>query len=428
MWLVFVSAAGTIVSIVWVLATRRHVLAIGDAFVFRGQASLIVNGGGWFVSPFPPFAPSAYHPPLWTLVLAAADAIGLKSYLSQLLVACVLGGGAIFMTGMAGREVAGQRAGLIAAAIAVVYPNYWMNEGTGLSETLVLLLVASVVFMAVRLWHKPSFVRVGILGFLCALAALTRSEQVLLIAVVLVPLTVVLRGLSLRRRLGLATAGVLVGLFTLGPWVGFNLTRFDHPVFLSGNLGATLAAANCRYAYYGHHIGYADLRCPTVSQQGGDESTIDARERAVAFGYMRKHLSRVPVVMVARVGREFGLYDPLGQIHLDATFESRPLIPAEIGLFMYYAMAIASVFGAIVLKRRGIMLVPFAGLLFEVVLSAMLAIGATRYRVPLEVGLAVLTAVTIDYMFVGVGASPRRAGAHSASSGVLRSNTGSMDG
>jgi hypothetical protein len=63
---------------------------------------------------------------------------------------------------------------------------------------------------------------------------------------------------------------------------------------------------------------------------------------------------------------------------------------------MYYVMAVTSVVGFFSLRRRGVTVVPFVGLLIEVVLTAVLLYGTTRFRTPLEVGLVVLTAVVVD--------------------------------
>ena len=151
-------------------------------------------------------------------------------------------------------------------------------------------------------------------------------------------------------------------------------------------------------SYYGTLVGYGDLRCVyDLHTRPGDESSFDVQARAAAIRYMKRHLSRVPLVVAARVGREFGLFDPFNQIRdVDAVFESRQLIPAETGLWTYYLLMIASLFGAVTLRRRRITLVPFLGILVEVVLSAAASIGSTRYRVPFEVALVVLAAVAID--------------------------------
>jgi len=399
LWLTLISVAGLAVNVTYVLLTKRHVVPVGDAAYYHGLANLMAEGKGWFE--WGPNYQTAFHPPLWTLVLEAAAVIGLKSYLAQLLWACLVGAGAVFVTGLAGREVAGPRVGLIAAAIAAVYPNYWLNSGSGLTETLVLLIVAAVVLVSFQLWHRPSFPKAVALGILCGLAALTRPELVLLVLVVLLPVVLVIRTVTLRRRLALAVAGVLAALFIMAPWVGFNLTRFSHPVFVTTDLGVTLRAANNGKAYGTSYLGYWALLYQDTQGLSGDESADNDELLHNALHYIKAHETRLPVVMAARVGRELGLYAPFGQIDIDHFIEgSRPLVPAQVGLFMYYIMLVTSGFGAFVLKRRAVTLVPFVGLLIAVVLQAALVYGITQFRVPLEVALVVLTAVFVESVLV----------------------------
>ena len=405
-WLTIVSVASLIPPVVWILADNPHATPTGDAFYFHWQAAFIANGAGWFISPSAYLLhhaaiQSAEHPPLWVMILALADAVGVKSFLSQRLLTCLVGAAAVFVTGLAAREVAGPRVGLIAAAIAAIYPNYWMNSTTGLSETLLLLLVAAVVLESYRFWHGPSIARAAILGALCALAALARSEQTLLIVVVLIPVALVLQNVTLRKRLTFAGVGVTTAVLLIAPWVGFNLARFNQPVLMSDDLGGTLAFANCRESFYGRSIGFGDFKCLSAAQVGasGDESQQDAHLRRFALHYINAHSTRLPVVMTARVGRELGFSLPLQQIRLDVQLSSRPLWPAWIGLYMYYCLLIGAVFGTIIIRRRRTTLVPFVGLLVEVVAAAMITFGATRYRAPLEVGLVVLAAVAVDALW-----------------------------
>jgi 4-amino-4-deoxy-L-arabinose transferase-like glycosyltransferase len=321
---------------------------------------------------------------------------------------CVLGAVAVFVTGLAGREVAGPRVGLIAAAIAAVYPNYWINDTNGLSETLVILLVALTVLAAYRLWRQPSLGKALWLGAACALAGLTRAEQTLLVVTVLIPVALVIKKVSWRQRLTYAGAGVVVAVLMIAPWVGFNLSRFSKPVYMSDDLGGTLAFANCRAAFYGRNIGFGDFKCLTAAQRGssGDESAVDAHNREVALHYINVHLDRLPYVMLVRVGREFGFYRPLAQVGLDVELSSRPRIPDEVGLYMYYALVVGAVSGAILVRRRGKTLVPLGGLLLEVLLATVITFGATRYRAPLEVGLVVLSAVAVDGLWRRVTRGP----------------------
>jgi len=153
-----------------------------------------------------------------------------------------------------------------------------------------------------------------------------------------------------------------------------------------------------------------------------DESVSDAHLRRVAVDYIKGHVSRLPVVVAARVGREFGFYVPFRQLHREARDANRPIGPATVGLFMYYALVVGALYGARVLRRRGVTLVPFGALLVEVVATAMLTVGATRYRVPLEVALVILSAVAVDRLLerrrrVGGTVGAQSAGAPASVSG-----------
>ena len=422
-WLVAltgVSILGLAIRVVYVLVSKYHAhIPFNDSFYFHYQANLLVEGTGWFINPSTYFfehhqlVQAADHPPMWTLVLAGAAAIGLKGYVSQLFWGCVVGAGAVFVTGLAGRRVAGPRSGIFAAGIAAVYPNYWLNDGLGMSETLVLLVIAVALLWSFRLLQRPGWFNAAALGFFCALGALTRSELALLVVLLLLPVCLGLRGISYRRRAALFGTGLLTALVTVSPWVGFNLSRFSHTELLSNELGVTLVCANNAATYHGHLLGYWQGSCTNKIETHGDESAQDGEYRHIAFRFIKHHEGRIPAVVLARVGRELGLFHPLGQIDLDHYLEYRPLAPAVVGLFLYYAMAMASIGGAVNLRRRsgGISLVPFIGIFIGVIVAAALTYGNTRFRTPFEVVLVVLTGVFLDAILAGrrlrlPGASP----------------------
>ncbi len=411
-WLTLISVGALVPPVIWILTRKLHSSPTGDAWYFHWQASFIANGTGWFISPgaylfHHAVVQSALHPPFWVLVLAFADKIGLTSYPAQLFGTSVLGAGAVFVTGLAAREVAGKRAALIAAGIAALYPNYWINYALGLSETLVLLLVAAVILTSFKLWRDPTVSKAIALGVLCGLAALTRAEQVLLIVVLLVPLTLVLRGLDLRIRIRYAAIGTLAAVVVMAPWLGFNLSRFTDNTYFSNDSGSTLAMSNCRPAYRDGYLGSGDFLCVNrIKTVPGDESVQDAYERHIAFKYVNGHLGRLPVVLAARPAREFAVFAPLAQLRLESTINKRPLLPAAIGLGAYYVLVILSVYGVWTLRRRRRPLVPFVGIFVELVVTAMATFGQTRYRAPFEVVLVVLSAVAIDALVAGRRESP----------------------
>ncbi|HEY5024001.1 MAG TPA: glycosyltransferase family 39 protein [Acidimicrobiales bacterium] len=400
--LVLVVVVGLAARVGYVFAYRRHIAPTGDAFYFHYQANLLASGKG-FIDPYSLFwaskvVPGATHPPLWTLVLALASALGSTTFFAQLLWSCAIGAASVAVVAIAAREVAGPRAGLIAAGITALYPIFWVDDGSLLAETLVVPLVALVVWAFYRMWHRPSLPGAALLGALCALCALTRSELVLLVVFLALPAALVCRARSWRRRLamgGLALAGAL-GMFA--PWWAYTVPRFSHPELLSDQLGVTLASANCDQTYGGRLLGYWDDRCEVeiLTPKAADASVRDDDLRRDAVHYVEHHAGRVPVVMAARVGRALGVFRPGQEIDLEWSVLGRPRLPATIGLCCYYLLAVLGVAGAVVLRGRRIALLPFAVVLAEVIVMSAVIFGQTRYRTPLDVVLVILGSVALD--------------------------------
>lgn len=147
---------------------RRHAQPTGDAYYYHYQANLLASGKG-FINPDTYYfvgrtVAAADHPPLWTLVLALAAVVGLKSFFSQILWGCVIGALSVVVVGLAAREVAGQRVGLAAAAIAALYPTFWIDDGALMSETLVVTTTAAIIWLFYRFWHGPSIRWAVLLG------------------------------------------------------------------------------------------------------------------------------------------------------------------------------------------------------------------------------------------------------------------------
>jgi MYXO-CTERM domain-containing protein len=409
--LILIVVGGLVLRVAYVWVERRNTAYGGDPLYFHLGANLLASGHG-FVNPYA-FArhrvvQAADHPPLYLVYLSLFSLVGIRSLTGHLLVSTLLGAASIGVAGLAGREIGsrgaqgGERLGLIAAVLVAVYPNTFRYDGMLLSESMVILTVLVTVWLAYRYWHRPGRWRMVAVGAMVGLGALSRSELVLLVPLLVMPLALFTPGASRRRRLRRLILGVAASVAVLTPWVAFNLARFDHTVLLSENIGGTLATSNCQQVYYGQLIGYWYYPCgqdildrhhigPYAFNGAADRDQFNG-----ALTYIRAHKGRLPVVMAARVGRITGLFRPRQEAHLDVYLENTTQWVSTWGLYTYYPMALLAVAGAVVLRRRREPVFPLLAPVVSVVVTAALFYAATRFRATAEGALCLLAAVAVD--------------------------------
>ena len=376
----------------------------GDGLYYHSIASLIADGKG-FISPEPylrhgEIVAWAPHAPAWPLTLASAALVGLRSTYEQQLIACLIGTATVVLVAFAGRRIAGETAGLIAGAIAALYPNFWLYERELMSETLTLFGSALTVLLAYRFRDRPSRGRALALGFSCGFLALTHSEQLLLVGLLLVPLIFLARSEPLRRRAGWAALAVAAVVITMLPWAVYNSARFDTPVLIGTGFGITLAVSNCQYTYSGSHLGFQNDKCRAVAEatgriNGANEAIMDTKFRDVGVDYARDHLSRLPVVIAAREGRLWSVFRVRQQMRFDAFRNTQPVV-INTGYVMYWVLLPAAVLGAVVLRRRRVTLLPLLALIITVSIGVAVTYGFTRFRASAEVAIVLLAAVGVD--------------------------------
>ncbi len=394
--LIGISVAGLIGRIAYVLTVTRYDHSqFYDAFYYVGQAGDLAHGLG-FQTPVVGGA-SALHPPLTSLVIVPATWLfGIHGgTVPQRMTMAVLGAVAIGVIGWLAGMIAGPRVGIIAAVVAALYPNLWIPNGIVMSETLAILLTALILVATYRFLRRPTWVNAALIGVGCGLAALTRAELAFFAVLVLVPAVVLARQRSVRARVGLGLVGIVAATVVVSPWVVRNLVTFQDPTYLSTGDGGLLLGANCDTTYYGSHLGYWSLPCSTAVPNAKDPSVLSARQDHAAETYVRDHLHRLPVVVAARVGRLWDLYEPFQTARFDAN-EGRPLNAAWAGIFALYLLAPLAVVGFFVLGRQRRTRWPLVMPLVLVTLLAATAYGIIRFRAPAEVSIVVLAAVAID--------------------------------
>jgi 4-amino-4-deoxy-L-arabinose transferase-like glycosyltransferase len=401
------------VRVAYILIVRHDVPPGGDSFFYHLGSRLLVEGHG-FIEPSPLIngisEQSASHPPLYLLYLAIPSSVGLTGPVSHMLWSSLIGVGTVVLVGLTGREVAGPRAGLIAAGLAAVYPNLWIFDGFVLAETMAMFTAILSVFLAYRYLRTPTPWRAAALGLACGLAALARAELILLLPLLVLPCVLITRTIDLRKKLQWLVAAGLAALIPIGPWVTFNMARFDRPVFLSTGLEPTLVGANCDRTYYTDLIGYFSPDCTegvfrTPRNGGPDQSVRNDRLRRIAREYVWDHKARAPVVVLVRWGRITGLYRPAQQLKLDEVIEGRERWTALAALLSFYVVAALAITGGVILRRRRVKVFPLIVPVVIVLFAVALALGSNRYRASAEPALVVLAAVAIN---TGVSALQRR--------------------
>ena len=371
----------------------------GDQIYYSAQANTLARGGG-FTDPRDG-SQEAQHPPLTALALTPTSWVmeqfdpGTRHLLAQRLTMAVFGAAVVLLIGLIGRRVAGDRAGWLAAGIAALYPNLWINDGLIMSETLAALAVALAILLAYRFGRSPTWSNAAWLGAACGLAMLVRAELGLLIPIMVLPVALFASALSVvRRLLFVATACAIAGL-VVSPWLVANLTRFDEPVLFSTNDGLTLCGANLPRTYYGQGTGLWALDCIAFPVPKGDRSVVSNQLRRDGLHFIREHLGRLPVVMAVRVARVWSLYAP-GHMASYNRNEGRALWASWLGFASFWLVVPFAVYGAVLLRRRRVPITPLVAQFVLVTVTAALIYGIVRFRVPAEVSLVVLAAVAVD--------------------------------
>jgi 4-amino-4-deoxy-L-arabinose transferase-like glycosyltransferase len=405
--IVLVLAAG--IRTTFILAVARHDDTFYDAGYYELQARQLAKGHG-YNDPFEflPGAPhrsrpAADHPPLTVFailpVIATGNGLGFAESTTQLVVRfemLLIGLGGIVLMALLARRLAGETAGLVAAVIAATYPYLWVNDGLIMSESLAVLLVTGALLLVLDLRDRPTPRRAVALGLVCGLAALARAELILLAPLLALPLLWAWRDRAWKERLvpvGIVAAGALV---VVGPWVAFNMSRFEEPTFISTNDGIAILGSTCDAVFYGNAIGLTNLTvCIPEQAPPGDQSEISKIYRQRAWDYVNEgRRTQFVKVVAARIGRDWGLFRPMDMPFINES-EGRPRWLTKMGMWWYYPLAALAVGGAVGLRRRRVRTWPLAVPPIIVTVGALLSYGQTRFRVPAEPVIVVLAAAAI---------------------------------
>ncbi len=419
--------AGLVIRLVAVLSWSRWFDPQGDQNFYWRQGQDLAQGFGFvYRNNFGERVATAVHPPLYSAYLGVVSLFGGTSHATHRAASTLLGVAAVITIGYAARRIAGRRAGLLAAGLAAIYPNLWMNDAMMLSESMYAFMIALVILTAYRFRDDFTFSNAAMLGGAVGLAALTRAEAAFLAVLLIVPLALMTRNRTWKLRCTQGAVALAASALVVMPWVVRNYFTFEsHPITISNGSGFVVEISNCDQTYGlapptdGHGtplpgedpdklLGYWANECDRTPWPPGDETVVAAAKQQTGTTYIADHKSRFPVVVAARVGRIWDVWRPQQSYDFNRFFENRKDIsigpadnaltfsPVFVAMAMYYPMLLAAVAALVVLWRRRVTIIPFVAILVMTTLTAAVSFGITRYRVGADVGLTILAAVAID--------------------------------
>jgi 4-amino-4-deoxy-L-arabinose transferase-like glycosyltransferase len=224
-----------------------------------GEADFWTNGYGFFFEMAESIAKgngialhglvTIFRVPLYPIVLAALT-FGHKEFLPIVLFHALIGAGTVWCAALIARDLFGNAAAMVAAALTAIYPYYVVHD-TALQETsLYTFLTALAVLLFMRARRKGSYRTAAFAGLSLGAAVLTRANLEPFAA--LAPLWLIVgSGSSLvpwQRRLGtcLLCAGVIV--LTFSPWLIRSYSITNSPT-LGSEAGFFLWLGNNPYTF-----------------------------------------------------------------------------------------------------------------------------------------------------------------------------------
>jgi hypothetical protein len=185
-----------------------------------------------------------------------------------------------------------------------------------------------------------------------------------------------------------------------------NQAQLGSPTLTTLDAGTAIAGTNCATTYYGPLLGSWDHACTRPDATGVDEVTLTDELERDGLSYASHHLTRVPVVVAARVARQWGVWSPVDESRLESV-ESRDTGWQVLTWVIFVPSALLAAYGLVVLRRRGVRIQPLVCVVVAVTLSAALTYGKQRLRIAAEPVVLIGAAVALVELGSRVSRRPR---------------------
>lgn len=389
------------------------------AFVLRAGFALVLGNGfyqadeaGWHAQAlswsqyfvFGVGGKAAVVTPLPSVLFGTAYFIFGPSKLAARLVQAAVGAAVVWALGKTAETASGSsRVGLIATAIAAVYPFFIYYSGVLMSETLYLFgAVCGLGFCVKSLSERgASLPTAAGAGVFWALAGLSRTEGV----PIALFLWLALLGLSVLGRYSPKAFALAVLCWTvpLAGWavrnhgiVGrYTLDTHGGITFLDGSMNFDLNEQDTLFARQA-------FRMTDVYRRGMAMSEIDRDDyfRAAAFSWMRANPGQVLRQWIHKAFNFWRFYPRLNKeipaASSDARAGMKVWILAAVSLMTEPALIFLGFWGAWTLRERFSELFPFYWMILATFGVHVIVISQMRYRLPVMPVLIIFAATRLN--------------------------------
>ena len=306
-----------------------------------------------------------------------------------------------------GRRVAGERVGLLAAALYGLYP-YLLYQNLTLNDTgLFILLLAAGIALAYRARDRRDWRGAALLGALFGLAALTKAFVLLML-----PLLALWwwRQIGLRAAIRLALAAGVAAALVLAPWMIRNIRLHDAFVLISTNGGSNLHQGNnpCVADYLARGWDAQWVNCIELAPDTLTEVESDRWHRQQALDYLRENPGDWPRLFWTKLWvlwspaimpydlppDPYLIDDAVLQYHSTAFEAARVVHLATFGPLLL--LGVAGLWSA---WRRGLSIGPLVIVFVTITVTYLIFHPSTRYRSPADPFVFILSAYAITSLW-----------------------------
>ncbi len=395
----------------WVAYTDTEIPPLSDPQYYHATASNLADGRGYTVAvdergfvAGPEGEPTAFWAPGYPFALAPLYAVFGPDERAAKALNALAGALTVVPIFLLARRLAGDAAGLVAAALFAVAPPLIFWTPALFSEPLFTLGVATTIAVALHAGERRTLAWFLAAGLVLAATAFVRSQGLLMIVPVLVLVwprrdgDVWRAGVSpvpmLRMALPLI-AGVAV---LVAPWAVRNQRVMGEPYLINDNLGYNLRLAHAPYST-GTSIAPRDLwdERPGISFYER-ELFWDEVGASRAWAYARTHPGRELTLAVKRVGwllrsdaaPAMRWSESLGRTPAGGPRDAL-VLAGDVWWYGLLALAASSL---ILVRRDRLWLALWSAIAVWLALHLVFA-GEPRYHVPLVPVLCALAASTL---------------------------------